>query len=457
MSKTLRVAFSTIMTIAVGVTSTVAQDCQPNGILDECDLDCALPGCSVPGCGNSFDCNGNTIPDECEALGQVVVWTGAAGDLSWSNPANWCPPIVPNDGIVSVIIAAPFQVAIDIPVSIGSLTLEVGGSLDVSGGDLSVIGPDGMLVRGAVTISNNRTIDVAGDLVIASMGSLGPPTGGLPTDASVVRAGNITIFESNPGELAGRLTLRGAMTVFSRGRFVMDGTNVPPLPTFPMASAVAGGDTPPLLVIKDAASLDIAAEMSLITSADILIGTPTPSPPGPAAGPGRATLRIGGDFDNRSIDPARFDATGGLLILDGVAPQVFEVASPNLATTCVALQAPFLFDEIQIASTANVTFVDQFDNDGAGQSNAEVQAVRTFVMASGASIVVDAAGVIVENFSGTQSSSITLVNGGTFTTIQSLCVPIADHWAVLSLLIVMLCGATVALRRRRSTSHQHGA
>jgi thiosulfate dehydrogenase len=41
-------------------------DCNGNNISDECDIDCGLPGCSVPGCGGSSDCNGNATPDECE-------------------------------------------------------------------------------------------------------------------------------------------------------------------------------------------------------------------------------------------------------------------------------------------------------------------------------------------------------------------------------------------------------
>ncbi|MEE9295165.1 MAG: hypothetical protein V3W34_09440 [Phycisphaerae bacterium] len=40
-------------------------DCNGNGYPDNCDVDCASPGCSPP-CGGSEDCNGSGIPDECE-------------------------------------------------------------------------------------------------------------------------------------------------------------------------------------------------------------------------------------------------------------------------------------------------------------------------------------------------------------------------------------------------------
>jgi hypothetical protein len=46
------------------------QDCNGNGIRDECDINCGEPGgeCDVPGCGQSRDCNLNGVPDECEGL-----------------------------------------------------------------------------------------------------------------------------------------------------------------------------------------------------------------------------------------------------------------------------------------------------------------------------------------------------------------------------------------------------
>ncbi|UCE59022.1 MAG: hypothetical protein JSU63_16455 [Phycisphaerales bacterium] len=40
-------------------------DCNGNAVSDECDIDCAVPGCGTP-CGTSNDCNTNGIPDECE-------------------------------------------------------------------------------------------------------------------------------------------------------------------------------------------------------------------------------------------------------------------------------------------------------------------------------------------------------------------------------------------------------
>ncbi|MCH7840823.1 MAG: hypothetical protein IID38_11395 [Planctomycetes bacterium] len=45
-------------------------DCDNNGIFDNCDLSCGEKGgpCDVTGCGTSEDCNGNSIPDVCDIL-----------------------------------------------------------------------------------------------------------------------------------------------------------------------------------------------------------------------------------------------------------------------------------------------------------------------------------------------------------------------------------------------------
>ncbi len=51
------------------------QDCNGNGIPDECDINCGEPEspCDIPGCGGSLDCDGNGIPDDCCCLGPIPV------------------------------------------------------------------------------------------------------------------------------------------------------------------------------------------------------------------------------------------------------------------------------------------------------------------------------------------------------------------------------------------------
>jgi len=46
----------------------IQRDCNGNGIDDDCDIACGLPGtrCAVAGCGTQADCNFNAIPDVCD-------------------------------------------------------------------------------------------------------------------------------------------------------------------------------------------------------------------------------------------------------------------------------------------------------------------------------------------------------------------------------------------------------
>ncbi len=53
----------------IGFRVALAQDCNGNGIPDECDISCGDTGgpCDVLGCGESDDTNNDGIPDECGA------------------------------------------------------------------------------------------------------------------------------------------------------------------------------------------------------------------------------------------------------------------------------------------------------------------------------------------------------------------------------------------------------
>lgn len=44
----------------------ICADCNQNGIIDWCEVDCQLTGFNVSGCGTADDCNDNYIPDDCE-------------------------------------------------------------------------------------------------------------------------------------------------------------------------------------------------------------------------------------------------------------------------------------------------------------------------------------------------------------------------------------------------------
>lgn len=60
------------------IVVSAGEDCNVNGIPDECDIDCGPTNgrCDVPGCGQSLDENGDAIPDECSP---AIPTTSACG------------------------------------------------------------------------------------------------------------------------------------------------------------------------------------------------------------------------------------------------------------------------------------------------------------------------------------------------------------------------------------------
>lgn len=68
----LRVYLSDDTRNEYGLTvSGASVDCNENTLPDECDTDCGLPGCNLPGCGLSPDCNANNNPDDCDIANNI--------------------------------------------------------------------------------------------------------------------------------------------------------------------------------------------------------------------------------------------------------------------------------------------------------------------------------------------------------------------------------------------------
>ncbi|MCH9034832.1 MAG: hypothetical protein IID42_10055, partial [Planctomycetes bacterium] len=58
-----------------GLQQAVGRDCNLNGVPDDCDVNCSLPGCLQYACGRSDDIDGNGIPDECEGAPAIGTFT----------------------------------------------------------------------------------------------------------------------------------------------------------------------------------------------------------------------------------------------------------------------------------------------------------------------------------------------------------------------------------------------
>ncbi|MCK4658584.1 MAG: thrombospondin type 3 repeat-containing protein, partial [Phycisphaerae bacterium] len=83
-------------TVCLSSSGDVSPDCNSNGILDQCDIDCGETGglCDVPGCGASLDCNTNGIPDDCE-----VPPIGDGPDCNTNGIPDECDPDSDSDGV----------------------------------------------------------------------------------------------------------------------------------------------------------------------------------------------------------------------------------------------------------------------------------------------------------------------------------------------------------------------
>ncbi len=76
----LSLLLAAVVLLGMGTVAS-AQDCNFNGIPDECDIDCGAPGCDPPpDCGGSEDCNANGIPDECDVAQMIAEIIDGAGD-----------------------------------------------------------------------------------------------------------------------------------------------------------------------------------------------------------------------------------------------------------------------------------------------------------------------------------------------------------------------------------------
>lgn len=145
------------------------------------------------------------------AFPQTYIWTGAAGNPSWSDAGNWlvggAPPALPPGGGAEVIIANPAvdPVIMDAasPVAILSLAIDAGSSLVLSNDNLSITGncalgaagsgslvtnDNGLVIQGSLSLENGGTFDLSG----AAAGTIFDVRGdiGTTTTGSIIGGNN---------------------------------------------------------------------------------------------------------------------------------------------------------------------------------------------------------------------------------------------------------------------------
>jgi len=473
------------------IAGPASDDCNGNAVPDECDisdltsLDCDSPNwaansvpdeCDIANCPpadpDCDDCNANGVPDACDiasafsddinpADGRPDECQLGNNDGSWSSTATWDPPVVPNNDMVdtySVTIDESRTIAVDIEVSIDSLRLLTGATLNVSlpgpvpndadlgrnairsrrtrssatlrsAGDLTIVTDRDLRNQGTIYVTDARQFQAVGAikqfcnyvfgrqiarggctppaLIVGGGGSVSAagmmiadarippwPDGGVlvsgpavspanvevtgefrldraglyaedpgvvgTTDASLV-AGSVVISdelvrdELDPG---GQMTLTDSMRVSTSGDFRLAGTRSC------SGLLVRGGCTPPGLTVSGSASLSVGG--NFVVSGDVLLnlGSGAPSPPArsaESAGTSAPTLTLGGNFVNELTNQASFNMSGAWVLLNGVS-QTFEVAGFDFGMALEGFTGNYEIGTLEVASTATVTFTDQFDS-----------------------------------------------------------------------------------------------
>ncbi|MCK4340657.1 MAG: hypothetical protein KAY37_02895 [Phycisphaerae bacterium] len=242
----------------------------------------------------------------------------------------------------------------------------------------------------SLTVMQGGLVESSGDAAVEIVGILVIDTGGqVQASGGSLLAGSIDI--SNGGQLGGSLIVSGSFIAGVAGDVVMSMFG---------CKGIARGCTPPVLNVSGdrqtggGPQLDLDGALRLIGAADITVE------PGP-------TVTLAGDFDNQSNNAAVFDWSGGLM-LDGTAVQTFEVAGTDLGAVPAGLADNFALGELELASGADVQFVDTFDNDLIPQSPCgEALYVDTLVLRNGSSITLNDCNIYYIQLSD-EGASITL-------------------------------------------------
>ncbi len=352
-------------------------DCNLNEVPDSCDITA----------GTSIDANMDGVPDEC------TFFDDGGADDNWSTPENWNNNEVPNnlDLINDESVTIDLNAAdLDLLVEVDTLRLLDGAALDILGvstEDFSIEEVGGIQIasdfaqQSTMLVGNTRKVSVPiGTLHIMSGGVYAASNFGQQPAASRLEAANVLI-ESRCGEpVPGEMTLSGLMDTEIQGDLVIDARQdcvVCAFCTTGMGTAygtVSGGETPPILRIRDAAVLRVHGSLAILGPGQFIHSSTVP-------------VEIGGDFINESPCPQCFQGTGTFMLgptSTPFLPQEFEVAGADVGPIAAGFDENFALDAIEITSDAEVSFIDTFPNTATGMC--EAQYVRTLILHNNATI-----------------------------------------------------------------------
>ena len=431
-------------------------DCNRNGLLDECDI---LDGASR-------DDNLDGVPDECAIARNSGNWTDDIWNLAGLYPDNV-------DGVPGLHVSIPFfNIFLNETVEIESLRLLGGATLRVTQtgvGDLIInpASPGGLLILGNLLTGSNRVIAVeGGPVVIGEAGRYAPETATGALVSSTLLAQRVTLLPTFCGETE-QMTLSDNMSVQSAGDFIMDGSGSIVCPSGGLGG-VAGGKTPPILKSGGSESelaggvatgaltgevdrLILGGSFRMVQAAEVCVGCT------PATQSRTPRIVVAGDFDNHSVRPSIFHWPAGRLLLAGTAPHLFEVGGLDLGVTPAGFHTAesTLFDAgrhtnfsmatVEVAAGGDVTFTNQFANTAGATACGEALYVEQLVLGAGSTVHLDNTRVYYGQLVDL-GGNVQRIGCGDLVAVD-LNVPTVSTWGLAIIALSLLAAASVIVRR----------
>ncbi len=441
-------------------------NCSANAACDDCNINDVPDECDISG-GTSTDNDADGIPDEC------VFFDQGGADVDWSTPENWGGDEVPNNLDLiddeSTTIDA-FGVNLDLKVQIDSLRLRDGTTLNVTGlldEDLFVKESGGILItsktsmQSRLLLGEGRKIEVMpGTLEVASGGILElaqPPARG-GSGHTVIAAGDVSPppllvagsirVASKCGEpIAGEMNLTGAMITHVYGDFVIDGSEDCVVCAFCVAArgpgsfAIAGGETPPIVRVKDNAVLEIGGNLVLRGGCQLIHTSSSP-------------IEVSGNFINESICPECFDLSGGIIfqppefaVAANVANPVqdIEVSGRDLGPIPDGFNTNFAIRKLEVAPSTLVNFVNHFSN--TGSIGNEALYVNSLIFRNGSTVTISDCRLYYHELIDEGATIVLTGNGALVRVSAQVAIPAVSEWGVVLATLGFAIAGTIVVRR----------
>ncbi|MBI3834153.1 MAG: hypothetical protein HY287_07475 [Planctomycetes bacterium] len=224
----------------------------------------------------------------------------------------------------------------------GLLTATDGGALRIVG---SVSGAGAyQAARGTIIVSGEQDAVLVSASSMEVLGSISSPgmlsitgvnaTASVAGTATVRGSGSFAVDDGAALQVGGDLVLNDAQTTQCHCLAPASACNV------------AGGQTPPILKIRGAATASIAANLLLPQRATVQVGS-------------AAAMTLAGNFDNAMTQPDCFDWIDGGLTLNGTSLQHITAAGVDGGPPASAAVNNFAIGTITLAPNANVVIVPQ--------------------------------------------------------------------------------------------------